>query len=178
MLSQQYQWLLKENGPKMLQEALKLYGIKEVVGPIHNAAIISWAKELSIEKIYTNDELAWCGLAMAICAKRAGKDIPMKSWDILRALQWERFGTNVNIPMLGDILIFKRSGGGHVGMYVGEDTSAYHVLGGNQSNQFNIVRIGKDRLYKARRPIYSIGQPSNVRRVFLKSDGKLSQNEA
>ena len=114
---------------------------------------------------------------MAICAKRAGKDIPMKGWDILRALQWERFGNGVNIPMLGDILVFKRQGGGHVSLYVGEDTAAYHVLGGNQGNQFNIVRIGKDRLHQVRRPLYK-NQPANVRRVVLKADGKLSQNES
>ena len=36
--------------------------------------------------------------------------------------------------MLGDILTFKRNGGGHVGLYVGEDKDCYHVLGGNQGN--------------------------------------------
>lgn len=177
MLPQQYQWLQNEGAPRMLVEALKLYGTREFVGAKHNPTILAWADELDIEKLYTNDELAWCGLAMAVCAKRAEKEIPMTGWDILRALQWERFGTPVNIPMLGDILIFKRSGGGHVGLYVGEDAAAYHVLGGNQGNAFNIVRIGKDRLYKVRRPHYN-NQPVNVRRVFLKSDGKLSQNEA
>src|SRR5690349_4988525 len=119
MIPVQYRWLQNEAGPKMLVEAMRLYGTLEVVGAKHNPRILEWAKEVGVGLIYKADEIAWCGLAMAVCAHRAGKDIPMQGWDILRALQWERFGVAVAQPMLGDILIFKREGGGHVGMYVG-----------------------------------------------------------
>jgi cell wall-associated NlpC family hydrolase len=37
--------------------------------------------------------------------------------------------------MLGDVLVFRRGGGGHVALYVGEDEEAFHVLGGNQADR-------------------------------------------
>lgn len=174
----QYKWLENEGAPKVLVEALKLVGIREVVGQRHNPIILSWAEELGIRNIYTNDELPWCGLAMGYVALKAGKNIPLKGWDILRALKWAAFGTKVSQAKLGDVLIFQRPGGGHVGIYVGEDDTHYHVLGGNQSNMFGFTRIAKSRLAAIRRPEYNIGVPPNVRRVFLKPTGIVSDNEA
>ncbi len=81
-------------------------------------------------------------------------------------------------PMLGDILTFKRDGGGHVGIYVGEDDECYHVLGGNQSNAMNVTRILKSRLHKARRTKWKVAQPVNVRKIQLTAKGKISTNEA
>lgn len=176
LIPAQYQWLLAEGAPRMLVEALKLYGTKEIYGTKHNPEILSWAKELGIEKIYTADETPWCSLAHAVIAKRAGKVVPLKGYDLLRALRWVIFGDSIKEPMLGDTLIFKRDGGGHVGIYVGEDKDAYHVLGGNQSDMYCIVRIAKNRLYEARRPHYN-NQPANVRKVFLSQYGQLSKNE-
>jgi uncharacterized protein (TIGR02594 family) len=172
-----YDWLKSETAPKMIVEAMKHYGLKEVVGKQHNPTILGWAKELGLDKIYKDDETPWCGLFMAIVAKRAGKTVPMKSYDILRALQWENFGNKVSVPMLGDVLVFKREGGGHVGLYVGEDEIAYHVLGGNQGNGVNVMRLSKSRMFKARRPAYSM-IPMNVRIIRLASTGRLSKNEA
>jgi hypothetical protein len=80
--------------------------------------------------------------------------------------------------MLGDVLTFKRNGGGHVGLYVGEDRTHYHVLGGNQNNQVNVMRIAKTRLHQARRTAWKIAQPSNVRKIELSNKGIISTNEA
>lgn len=176
-LPAQYAWLAKESGPKMLVEALKLVGTKETVGAKHNPVIMGWAKELGLEKIYLNDEMPWCGLAHAIVIKRAGKALPLKGYNILRALMFTAFGVQVNKPELGDTLIFQRDGGGHVGLYVGEDADAYHVLGGNQGNQYGFTRIAKNRLFAIRRPEYT-NQPQNVRPVLLAKSGTISRNEA
>jgi uncharacterized protein (TIGR02594 family) len=111
---------------------------------------------------------------MAVIAKRAGKDVPKSP---LWALSWATFGKPANRPMLGDVLTFKRNGGGHVSLYVGEDSSGYHCLGGNQSDAVTITRIAKSRLHSARRPIYNV-QPANVRSVTLASTGAISTNEA
>jgi hypothetical protein len=81
------------------------------------------------------------------------------------------------MPMLGDVLVFVRNGGGHVGLYVGEDETAFHVLGGNQSDAVNIKRIAKRRLYAARWPTYR-AEPVNVRQIPLAPNGALSANEA
>jgi hypothetical protein len=76
------------------------------------------------------------------------------------------------------VLVFERAGGGHVGMYVGEDAGAYHVLGGNQGDAVSIARIAKIRLFTARRAAWRSAQPSNVRRVLIAAAGNLSKNEA
>jgi len=174
MLPEQYQWLLKEGAPKILVEFLKLYGVKEDLSIRNNPTILGWAKELGLSGVYKADSIAWCGLACGIAAKRAGKAF---SFNPLWALNWAKFGTPVDIPMLGDILTFTRKQGGHVAIYIGEDDTCYHILGGNQSDQVNIVRKLKKNLYKARRPIYSIATPPNVRRIFLSTKGVLSSKE-
>jgi len=169
-----YAWLQKEPGPKMLLEAMNLYGTLESPGSKDNPVILGWAAEVGLTKSYSHDAIPWCGLFMAVVAKRAGKPVVDSP---LWALSWANFGVPSKAPMLGDVLTFKRNGGGHVALYVGEDASAYHCLGGNQSDSACITRIAKSRLYRARRPAYNV-QPANVRRIALAASGQLSTNEA
>ena len=179
-LEKQYSWLTKENGPRMLKVALDQYGTVETPGKANNKVILDWAGEIGgkVDDLYRADEIPWCGLFMAIVAKRGGK-AGVK--DPLWALNWGAFGVYTPIPMLGDVLVFVRKTtdgkrAGHVGLYVGEDDECYHVLGGNQSDKVCITRIHKDRLYTSRRPAYHV-QPSNVRVIKLQADGKISENE-
>jgi hypothetical protein len=65
-----------------------------------------------------------------------------------------------------------------VGLYVGEDVSAYHVLGGNQSDRVMIKRIAKNRLLGIRRCPWRVNEPVNVKPVKLAASGSLSTNEA
>jgi uncharacterized protein (TIGR02594 family) len=169
-----YEWLKLEKSPKILVEAVNNLGVKEIIGKAHNPTILEWAKELGLQKIYTEDEIPWCGLFIAHCTHTQGLDVVDRP---LWALNWAKWGTEVTTPMLGDILTFKRNGGGHVGIYVGEDAQYYHVLGGNQNNSVNVTRIAKSRLYKARRTSWKVAQPANVRRVFLEAKGAVSTNE-
>src|SRR5690606_15669240 len=173
-IPKQYQWLLKEPAPRMILEGLKLVGTKEIVCKQHNPDIMGWARELGLQNIYTADEIAWCGLVHAFICKVADKPIVK---DPLWALNWAKWGEKASTPLLGDTLVFKRPGGGHVGVYIGEDSTAYHVMGGNQGNAYGFTRIAKERLYAARR-FYAIGMPPNVRKIILKSTGSLSTNEA
>jgi uncharacterized protein (TIGR02594 family) len=170
-----YDWLKEEKSPRILVQAVKLIGTKEIVGKEHNPIILEWAKELELSKVYTNDEIPWCGLFVAYCCKLAALDVVSKP---LWALSWSNWGFEAKEPMLGDVLTFKRDGGGHVGIYVGEDKTHYHVLGGNQSNMVNVVRIAKTRLFKARRTLWKIAQPANVRKVYLEPKGIITTNEA
>ncbi len=172
-----YAWLAAEAGPRVLVEALALFGTKEVPGAASNPAILSWAKEVGVAGAYTNDGIAWCGLYAAVVAQRAGfEPVANPLW----ARNWLGFGTKAATPALGDVLVFSRpGGGGHVGFYVGEDATAWHVCGGNQGDTVSIVRIAKDRLLGARRCPWKFAQPANVRPVYLSSGGgKLSMNEA
>lgn len=110
---------------------------------------------------------------MAICAKRAGKPLAKVP---LQALSWAAWGAPSRTPSLGDVLVFVRAGGGHVGLYVGEDATHFHVLGGNQSDAVNIKRIERTRFVGARRH-YSIAPPPNVRVIRL-GGGEVSESEA
>lgn len=179
-LPPQYAFLANEPGPKMLIESLKLYGTKEVIGTGDNPVIIAWAREVGLQNVYQHDETSWCGLDMAVVAKRADYD-PVK--DPLWALNWAKFGVKSISPMLGDLLVFKRYNGqgkligGHITMYVGEDKEYYHCLGGNQSDMHNITRIAKNRLYACRRPPYVV-TPAGIRVIMLSADGPVTTNEA
>lgn len=170
-----YDWLKEEKAPRILVQAVKQIGVKEIVGNEHNPIILGWARELKLASVYNADEIAWCGLFVAYCCHAAGLDVVKQP---LWALNWAKWGTEVSEPMLGDVLTFKRDGGGHVGIYVGEDDTHFHVLGGNQSNAVNVIRIDKKRLFKARRTAWKIGQPTNVRKVQLEAKGVISKNEA
>lgn len=172
----QYQWLSNKTSPKVIFEAVKLYGTREIVGKQHSKEILSWAKELGMDKTYTNDEIPWCGLFTAIVIKRAKFDVVKNP---LWARNWNSFGTKQSVAMLGDVLVFTRpGGGGHVGFYIGEDDTCYHVLGGNQSNMVNTTRILKSRCIGIRRCPWRISQPKNVRVIKLSSTGVISTNES
>jgi uncharacterized protein (TIGR02594 family) len=173
-----YNYLNQENAPKILVEAKKLIGVKEIVGSKHNPTILGWAKTLDLENIYKADEIPWCGLFMGYVIHQAGLDIPFSYQDGLWALNWNKFGTRQTVAMLGDVLTFKRKGGGHVGIYVGEDDVCYHVLGGNQNNSVCVVRIEKSRLSAIRRTSWKVRRPNNVRVIRLNSQGVISQNES
>jgi uncharacterized protein (TIGR02594 family) len=170
-----YAWLKKETAPKILVEAVKHIGVKEIVGKQDNPTILSWAKALGLEKVYTNDEIPWCGLFVAYCAHASGLPVVKHP---LWALNWNKYGNVAKVPMLGDVLTFTRNGGGHVGIYVGEDATHYHVLGGNQNNSVSVSRIAKDRLSQARRTAWKIAQPASVRVVHLAAKGVVTTNEA
>lgn len=173
MIPAQYKFLTKEKAPRMLLEALALYGVTETPGPKNSAEIMSWADEADVP--YPNDDVAWCGLFMAIVALRAGKPIVANP---LWARNWAKWGKESPYPMLGDVLVFSRpGGGGHVALYVGEDKDCYHVLGGNQSDMVNITRVKKDRLLAARQ-LYEVGRPDNCRTIAIKAVSAISKNEA
>lgn len=181
-----YAWLNAEPAPRMLLEAVSLIGTLEGPGTRENPTIVAWADEVArlypsaynnwAADWYNKDSIAWCGLAMAVCAARAGRE-PPKSW--LSALAWAAWGEAVpeDQAALGDVLVFTRKGGGHVSLYVGEDATHFHMLGGNQEDAFNIRRKAKSEVYAVRRPAY-INRPVNVRPIRLAATGKVSTSEA
>lgn len=156
---------------------MQLVGTREIPGPANNKSIMEWAKEVCVEKIYLNDATAWCGLAMAKVMKDAGKLHNLTGYSILRAKDWATVGIRVDEAMLGDILVFKRPGGFHVAIYAGESKDAYLVLGGNQSDSYNLTWMPKSRLYAVRRLPYT-NMPATVKKYHLDRTGALSQNEA
>lgn len=163
----------------LLKQAVFMYGVKEFDGPENNPIILGWAKELgsTLSKYYIADSIAWCAMFISVCAKRAGYQ-PPDGFDALRAKSFLKWGDPIaGEPILGDVLVFDRTGGGHVGLYVGEDKTCFHVLGGNQANSVCVTRIPRERFIAARRPPMN-SCPKFALRIFRSAFGAISQNEA
>ncbi|MCX6977293.1 MAG: TIGR02594 family protein, partial [Verrucomicrobia bacterium] len=135
----------------MISAALAEFGVRETSGAANTPQILQWAAQTGLASDYRADSIPWCGLFMAHIARVAGREVPPAP---LWALSWARFGVEGGQPELGDVLVFMRQGGGHVGLYIGEDSRCYHVLGGNQGDRVCITRIAKERLYAVRQPPY------------------------
>ncbi len=172
--------------PAWLTTARKLLGTREAAGAANNPTIIGWGKRLGVKvlgMVYNADSTPWCGLFVAQCLSAGGIDLAASGFNrmtvAVRAKAWATWGANLRTTHLapGAILVFDRPGGGHVGFYVGEDATAYHVLGGNQSNNVTIARIEKSRLLASRWPkgVPVVGGPV---RMAIVAGVPLSRNEA
>ncbi len=93
---------------------------------------------------------AWCaGFVNAIEKKCGGKGTGK-----LNARSYLKYGTVVQNPQPGDIVIFKRGlpWQGHVAYYVSEITDSTRVLGGNQDNQVKYKYYPTSSVLGYRRP--------------------------
>jgi uncharacterized protein (TIGR02594 family) len=135
--------------PSWLKIARSCEGLKEIPGPRHNQKIIRWLGKL--RAWWNDDETPWCGVFVAHCMQKCSLPFPKL---YMRAKAWSDYGSLLRRDRLapGAILVFDRAGSGHVGFAVAQDATHYHVLGGNQSNAVNIMRIGKNRLVASRWP--------------------------
>ncbi|MDQ3558379.1 MAG: TIGR02594 family protein [Pseudomonadota bacterium] len=157
-------------------EALRLKGTTELAGAADNPLILSWAQRLGLG--YGHDSIAWCGLFAAHCIAASLPDEPLPT-NPLGARNWLRFGCDTDLA-LGAVLVFWRGSkagwSGHVGFYAGEDATAFHVLGGNQSDAVTVTRIARTRLLGARWP--STAPLPDKAPVQRSADRSLSTNEA
>lgn len=180
-LDPEYRWLGKVDGlPNTIRYALAEYGVAEVVGRGSNQTIIAWRDELNQAGVvisgFSDDDIAWCGLFAAIIIfRRVGNPAEVVTAP-LWARNWAKYGVRADKASLGDVLVFERGNGGHVGFYVGEDALYYHVLGGNQSNKVCILRLEKKRCLAVRRPPYNT-KPAGCRPFSLRASGEVSKNE-
>lgn len=136
------------------EEAKRHEGVREIPGRKHSPVIMGWIKNLGARVLgisVNDDETPWCGTFVAHCMRVAGIESPPIA---VRAMAWANWGANLRPEVLtpGAVLVFQRPGGGHVGFYVGEDKTHYHVLGGNQSNMVNVMRLEKSRCVARRWP--------------------------
>jgi uncharacterized protein (TIGR02594 family) len=174
-----YGWLAKEPGPRLLVEMLKILGTIEEPGSENNPEILRWATRIGLGHVYKSDSIAWCGLALSYACAQAGYPYAPNG-NALWARNWAQWEDPVDEDkaMLGDVLVFARGKGGHVGIYVGEGKDVFHVLGGNQSDAVSIRTKKKKSVLAVRRRHWVVGQPANVRKVFLSAAGTPSTKEA
>lgn len=130
-----------------------LTGTKEAPGSKDNPFIIEMAHEIvrrypdlkGTVGWYNHDSIPWCGLGMAYCMAINGiKPVAPP----LSALAWGSFGVALKVPTPGAVLVYSRTGGGHVTLYESEDSAYYYCRGGNQSDSVNVTKIPKSRAIK------------------------------
>jgi uncharacterized protein (TIGR02594 family) len=186
MLPKKYQFLDKIGTlPKLVNAGLLFLGIKEIPGKQSNEDILKMAEVLGIEKIYTQDSIAWCGLFMAYLLHITGKPQPYKQYEILRAASFASWGNPVSLKdvQLGDIAVFRREGGGHVGLVLAVSKNidggigTLHILGGNQGDKVSIAEFPINRVTHVRR-YYATQAPESAKQYVIDSSGVMSVNES
>ena len=162
-----------------VSEARKYIGLSEVQGPKHNPTILGWLRQL--KAWWSEDETPWCGTFVAAILKTSNRYV-VKDW--FRARAWVDGGVRLTDPAYGCIVVFSRTGGGHVGFVVGQDEKgSLMVLGGNQSNRVSIAAFPKSRVLAYVWPAEADGTartPAHSRYELPKYNGSqpLSENEA
>ena len=134
--------------PTWLTYARSELGTAEIPGPQTSTKIRSWLT--SLKAWWTDDETPWCGTFIANVMQRSNVALP-KHW--YRAKAWLDWGQPIAEPVVGCVVIFERTGGGHVGLVVGKDlTGRLLVLGGNQGNKVSIAPFDRSRVVGYRWP--------------------------
>jgi uncharacterized protein (TIGR02594 family) len=93
-------------------------------------------------------QVPWCGdfVQTCIALSMPREALPNNPY---AAINWLRFGKECQ-PQRGAVLVFWRGSPsgwqGHVGFYLSEDATHFHVLGGNQSDSICESRIAKIRM--------------------------------
>lgn len=135
--------------PLWLQVARRHIGVAEIPGKESAPIITRWLKELGAW--WTDDATPWCGVFVAACLSDVGLPKP-KHW--YRARAYLDYGTALTMPVMGAIVVFERTGGGHVGFTVGRnERGALMVLGGNQGDRVSIAAFDPSRVLGYRWPI-------------------------
>jgi len=145
--------------PEWLMVMRAMTGTLEAPGSADNPKILAMATKIaeaypemkSYCDLYKHDETPWCGLTMAYCMTMAGiRPVfgPTDTDKFLWAQAWDdpSFGTIINEPVLGCVVVMKRSGGGHVTLYESTSGSNYICRGGNQGDSINASSYPKSNV--------------------------------
>lgn len=164
---------MESSKPAWVATAERYIGVKEVPGSGNNPVIVGWLIRL---KAWWRDDLApWCGVLLGFVFIETGI-VPPKAW--YRAKAYLDWGVPLNAPAYGCVVVFSRTGGGHVGLVVGRDTSGrLMVLGGNQSDKVSVVPFDMSRVAGYRWPPNVSRAPNYLLPVFKRA-GEASTNEA
>lgn len=154
-----------------LNEAYKHLGLREIAGSKTNPTIGKWLHGL--KAWWSDDATAWCGTFVAHCCKTAKLPLP-KHW--YRARDWLNWGVAIPMPVVGCVVVFERTGGGHVGFVVGKNKEGnLMVLGGNQGDAVTVAAFQTSRVLGYRWPDTTfINSPLPT----IASNGKISTNES
>ena len=158
--------------PRWLTTARGYIGVKEVPGAENSPVIVKWLQKL--KSAWTDDATPWCGTFVGACFSESAIPIA-KHW--YRARDWLNWGVTLLVPTVGCVVIYERTGGGHVGFVVGRDQNDnLMTLGGNQGDAVNIRPFPRSRVLGYRWPSGEVISLSPL--PVVGSDGQLSTGEA
>lgn len=144
-----------------LSRARALTGTAEIPGARSNPLILGWSREIAAKwpdlrsdlDWYTNDDVPWCGLAVASFVGLFDPGIkPPRG--LLGAISWSDWGTRLKVPVQGCIAVKKRTGGNHVTTIEGVSADGKRLLGrgGNQRNAISLTWYPKGVFFAFRWP--------------------------
>ncbi|KAJ8740042.1 TIGR02594 family protein [Aeromonas veronii] len=156
---------------RWIDEARKFLGLREIKGSQHAQAILDMWKAIKRGGI-KDDETPWCAAFVGACLERVG----IQSTRFESAKSYLDWGTKLNAPVLGCVVVFTRTGGGHVGFVVGKSpTGNLLVLGGNQDDAVNVREFPLSRNPSYRWPL---NEPLPVSDLPVGTPAQLSMGEA
>lgn len=121
-------------------------GTKEVPGAKDSPIIMKWVSDIGtrfpehakyLKNNYTHDSVPWCGLCVAEVMAMVGINPVTES---LWAANWAKFGKKLTKPVQGCVMVFTRSGGGHVTLLEEIKGGYAYCRGGNQSDMVNVSK--------------------------------------
>lgn len=129
-----------------MEHAWAHIGVRETKGKAATAEIVAMYAAAGRPDI-TSDDVPWCSAFVGKCTADAGLprliDIGVPKDDALMARSWLKYGTKLDEPKVGCIVVLKRGAppAGHVGFLTGWGDGYVRVLGGNQSDAVNEARF-------------------------------------
>jgi uncharacterized protein (TIGR02594 family) len=144
-----------------------LTGTREVSGSEDSPIVMSW--KIDIARVfpqltaylrnYTHDSVPWCGLTMAEVMSLCTPPImppynPHEDTEsFLFANSWAKWGDPIQAgkPIAGCVMVFKRTGGGHVSLLEKIEGDKIWIRGGNQSDMVNVTTRTLDDSFVAAR---------------------------
>lgn len=140
--------------PPWLKIAYQERGVKEFAGSADNPRIVEYHKSTTLHSSYAkHDETPWCSSFVNWCMEKSNYEGTDSAW----ARSWANWGQRLATSRRGCVAVFKRPpdpNSGHVGFYISETANHIRLLGGNQSNEVNIMSQAKDRLLGYRWPVH------------------------
>lgn len=133
----------KPSTPPWLAIARSYIGLHEGTALHANPKVMKFFVEAGHAEVKNDHLTPWCAAFVGAVLKESG----LPNTGTLWALDYARYGTKLDHPVIGAIGTKTRNGGGHVFFVVGFDKSSVWALGGNQNDQVCIERIPRSVIH-------------------------------
>lgn len=156
-----------------ITEAKRHIGTREIPGARHEPKILQWWKAIKRGGI-KSDEVPWCAAFVGGCLEAVG----IVSSRFESAKSYMTWGKAIPTPLPGCIVVFSRTGGGHVAFVIGQNKAGHLVcIGGNQGNAVTVAAFDRARVIGYRWPV-AVPLPKSTVMPSMEVAGALSRNEA